>query len=53
MVLARDDQGVYHYIRLRVGQAYGYTINIQQQDEVIYDYRLGVGTNTIDILQIN
>ena len=53
MVLARDDQGVYHYIRLRVGQAYGYTINIQQQDEVIYDYRLGVGTNTIDIIQIN
>lgn len=48
----RDDSGNYHHLEIYIGQQYGYTINIQQQDEYIYDYRLGVGNNTIDIIQI-
>ena len=51
-VFERDDSGYYHHLRIYVEQQYGYTINIQQQDEYVWDYRLGVGNNTIDIIQI-
>jgi hypothetical protein len=46
-----DDAG-YHTIDMRLSQQYGYQINLEQQDEAIYDYRLGVGNNTIDIRQV-
>lgn len=50
--LERDDSGYWHHFEIYIGQQYGYTINIQQQDEYVWDYRLGVGNNTIDIIQI-
>ncbi|MBT4995510.1 MAG: FecR domain-containing protein [Hellea sp.] len=51
-IFERDDSGYYHHLRIYVEQQYGYTINIQQQDEYVWDYRLGVGNNNIDIIQI-
>ena len=48
----RIDRADYHTIDLDLSQQYGYTINLEQQDEAIYDYRLGVGSNTIDIKQV-
>jgi hypothetical protein len=47
----RTDIGMYHIIDLKLNDQYGYTINIGQQDEVVYEYMLGVGDNTIDITQ--
>ena len=49
---SREDASIAHYIDLELNQEYGYTINLEQQDEAIYDYRLGVGNNTINIIQV-
>jgi hypothetical protein len=48
----RLDNAGYHTIDIRLSQQYGYQINLEQQDEAIYDYRIGVGNNTIDIRQV-
>jgi hypothetical protein len=49
---SREDASITHYIDLELNQEYGYTINVEQQDEAIYNYRLGVGNNTINIIQV-
>jgi hypothetical protein len=48
----REDTSITHYLDLKLNQSYGYTINMEQQDDTIYDYRLGVGNNTINIIQV-
>jgi len=50
-VVQRTSVDVNNYFRLTLSQEYGYRINIQQGDEVVYDYLLGAGNNTIDINQ--
>jgi hypothetical protein len=50
-VVQRTSADVNNYLRLTLSQEYGYRINIQQGDEVVYDYLLGAGNNTIDINQ--
>ena len=50
-VVQRTSVDVNNYLRLTLSQEYGYRINIQQGDEVVYDYLLGAGNNTIDINQ--
>ena len=47
----REDASVENYLDLYLHNGYGYTINMEQGDEAVYDYRLGVGSNTIDIQQ--
>ena len=48
----REDNGGAGTIQLRMNQEYGYSINIQQGDFELYDYRLGSSANnTIDIIQ--
>ena len=42
---------MYHTIDLKLNDQYGYTINMEQQDEVVYEYGVGVGNNNIDIIQ--
>jgi hypothetical protein len=49
--IIREDAGVTQRLDLKLHQENGYTINVEQGDEAVYDYRLGVGTNTIDITQ--
>ena len=49
--IIREDAGVTQRLDLKLHQENGYTINMEQGDEAIYDYRLGVGNNTIDIVQ--
>jgi hypothetical protein len=49
--IIREDAGVTQRLDLKLHQENGYTINMEQGDEAIYDYRLGVGNNTIDIIQ--
>jgi len=49
--ILREDAGVTQRLDLKLHQENGYTINMEQGDEAIYDYRLGVGSNTIDIVQ--
>tara|TARA_B110000977_G_scaffold52946_1_gene71931 strand:- start:2037 stop:3170 length:1134 start_codon:yes stop_codon:yes gene_type:complete len=47
----RNDSGE-NFVQLRLNQAYGYTIDLQQNDWELYDYRLGDNTgNSIDIYQ--
>ncbi len=47
----RNDSGE-NFVQLRLNQAYGYTIDLQQNDWELYDYRLGDSTNnSIDIYQ--
>jgi hypothetical protein len=48
----RIDRADYHVLDLVLSQKYGYQLNVEQQDEAIYDYRLGVGNNTIDVKQV-
>ena len=48
----RTDLGNYHNTELKLDRDGGYTINIKQQDEQIFDYRIGIGTNNIDIEQV-
>jgi hypothetical protein len=49
--IIRNDIGMYHHLDMKLNDQYGYTLNIGQQDEVVYDYRVGAGSNTIDITQ--
>jgi len=50
-VVQRTDLGVVNNLQLRLSQASGYIINMEQQGESVLDYRLGNGTNAIDIRQ--
>ena len=50
-VVQRTDLGVVNNLQLRLSQASGYIINMEQQGEAVLDYRLGNGTNAIDIRQ--
>lgn len=51
-VWRREDNGGAGTIQLRMHQEYGYSLNIQQGDFELYDYRLGSSANnTIDIIQ--
>ena len=47
----RDDAAITNHIDLTLNKNNGYTINVEQGDEAVYDYRVGVGSNTIDIKQ--
>lgn len=47
----RQDASVENKIDMYLHNDYGYTINVEQGDEAVYDYRVGVGSNTIDIQQ--
>ena len=50
----REDNGGTGTIQIKMHNEYGYSLNIQQGDFEIYDYRLGEGANnTIDITQTN
>jgi len=49
--IKRQDASVENQIDLTLHNNYGYTINVEQGDEAAYDYRVGVGSNTIDIIQ--
>ena len=49
--VTREDASVENHIDLTLHNNYGYTINVEQGDEAVYDYRVGVGNNTIDIIQ--
>lgn len=49
--LRRQDISITNTIDLYLNGNYGYKINIEQGDEVVYDYMLGVGNNSIDIKQ--
>ena len=49
--IIREDASVENRIDLYLNNNYGYTINVEQGDEAVYDYRLGVGSNVIDIQQ--
>ena len=50
-IITRTSTDVNNYLRLDLNQAYGYSIDIEQSDEVILDYRLGAGNNSIHIKQ--
>jgi hypothetical protein len=50
-IITRTSVDVNNYLRLDLNQAYGYSIDIEQSDEVILDYRLGAGNNSIYIKQ--
>lgn len=47
----RTDESLEHTVDLYLNNNYGYTINLEQQNGAIYDFRLGVGNNNIDIRQ--
>jgi len=50
--VTRIDIGARHKIDMKLNDQYGYTINMEQQDEVVYEYTLGSGANnTIDVIQ--
>lgn len=51
---SRQDNGGNNYISIRMHDQYGYSLNVEQGDFTIYDYRLGTSTNnSIDIVQSN
>ena len=53
-VWQREDFEQGGFIRLRLNRQFDYTLDIQQGDFQIYDYRLGSeGTNSITIIQTN
>jgi hypothetical protein len=47
----RIDKSLQHTVDLYLNQGYGYILNLEQQDGTVLDYRIGVGSNTIDITQ--
>ena len=49
--VTREDASIENKIDLYLHNDYGYTLNVEQGDEAAYDYRVGVGSNTIDIQQ--
>ena len=53
-VWQREDFGQGGFIRLRLNNMHDYTLDIQQGEFFLYDYRLGSeGTNSINIIQTN
>lgn len=50
-IVERTSRDVNNYLRLDLNTEYGYTIDIEQGDEVVLDYRLGAGNNHIFIHQ--
>ena len=49
--IRRQDISISNTIDLYLNGNYGYKINLEQGDEAVYDYMLGVGNNTINIKQ--
>ena len=49
--IRRQDISISNTIDLYQNGNYGYKLNLEQGDEAVYDYMLGVGNNTIDIKQ--
>lgn len=49
--IRRQDVSIENTIDLYLNGNYGYKLNVEQGDEAVYDYMLGVGNNTIDIKQ--
>ncbi len=49
--IRRQDVSISNTIDLYLNGNYGYKLNMEQGDEAVYDYMLGVGNNTIDIKQ--
>lgn len=49
--IRRQDVSVENTIDLYLNSNYGYKLNVEQGDEAVYDYMLGVGNNTINIKQ--
>ena len=49
--IRRKDISLNNSIDIKLNDQYGYTLNIEQQDEAVYEYLLGVGANSIDIKQ--
>ena len=49
--IRRQDISISNTIDLYLNGNYGYRINIEQGDEAVYDYIVGVGNNSIDIKQ--
>ena len=47
----RQDASIKNTLDIYLNNNYGYTLNVEQGDEAVYDYRVGVGNNTIDIQQ--
>lgn len=47
----RDDASMENHLNLRLHNDYGYKLNVEQGDEAVYEYLLGVGSNNIDITQ--
>jgi hypothetical protein len=49
----RDDTAMQNHLDITVSDQYGVTIDMEQGDEAVYDYQIGVGSNTISIKQSN
>ena len=49
--IKRQDSSVENTIDLYLNGSYGYKLNVEQGDEAVYDYLLGVGNNNITIIQ--
>jgi len=47
----RKDASLENNIDMYLTEEYGYKINVEQGDEAVYDYMLGVGNNSINIQQ--
>jgi hypothetical protein len=50
-IITRTSTDIENYLRLNLNQGYGYSIDIEQSDELVLDYRLGAGNNSINIKQ--
>ena len=49
--IQRNDASMENHLDLRLHNEYGYKLNVEQGDEAVYEYLLGVGSNVIDIKQ--
>jgi hypothetical protein len=49
--IRRQDVSIDNTIDLYLNGNYGYKLNVEQGDEAVYDYMLGVGNNSINIKQ--
>ena len=49
--IRRQDISISNTIDLYLNGNYGYKLNVEQGDEAVYDYMLGVGNNSINIKQ--
>jgi hypothetical protein len=53
-VFSREDNGGNNFVQFKGNQNNSYTIDLQQGDFQIYDYRLGTSSgNDVDIVQVN